>query len=180
MCLSIHLSPLCLSLSNSTPFLAHMSTPRVVILALLVFSFVVFGIGLSYRLDGQEQGTAAGAARRLSAGTCQDSSARTFTVSTFPQLKNAVACANGNTNDRYKIFVNQDVQATGRGGQYSAIVVEANAKLEITGTKAGSNVTAIRGQGQSGGYRLFRVYSGANVILSNLDLRDGYAVSLDC
>ena len=157
-----------------------MSTPRVVILALLVFSFVVFGVGLSYRLDGQEQGTAAGAARRLSAGTCQDSSARTFTVSTFPQLKNAVACANGNTNDRYRIFVNQDVQATGSWDGYSAIRVEANAKLEITGTKAGSNVTAIRGQGQSGYYRLFFVDSGANVILSNLDLRDGYTVSLDC
>ena len=157
-----------------------MSTPRVVLLALLVFSFVAFGIGLSYRLDGQEQGTAAGAARRLSAGTCQDSSARTFTVSTFTALKNAVACANGNTNDRYRIFVNQDVQATGSWSSHSAIVVEANAKLEITGTKAGSNVTAIRGQGQSGNYRHFHVNSGANVILSNLDLRDGYFVSLDC
>ena len=157
-----------------------MSTPRVVISALLVFFFVVFGVGLSYRLDGQEQGTAAGAARRLSAGTCQDPSARTLTVSTFTELKNAVACANGNTNDRYRIFVNQDVQATGSWSVDSAIVVEANAKLEITGTKAGSNVTAIRGQGQSGNYRLFHVNSGANVILSNLDLRDGYGVSLDC
>ena len=160
------------------PFLAHVSTPRVVILVLLVFSVVGFGVGLSCSLNGQEQRTAAGVARRLSAGTCQDSSARTFTVSTFPQLKNAVACANGNTNDRYRIFVSQDVQATGSWDGYSAIVVVANAKLEITGTKAGSNVTAIRGQGESGNYRIFRVNSGANVTLSNLDLRDGYQVSL--
>ena len=140
---------------------------RVLFAALLAFCIMFVGVGVVNAMAAE--------ARQLSAGTCQDPSARTFTVSNFTELKNAIACANENTNDMHLIFVNQDVQATGSWDSDSALVVEDNAKLEITGIKAGSNVTAIRGQGQSGGYRIFWVKAGADVTLSNLDLRDGYA-----
>ena len=143
------------------------ATLRRVLFALLAFCIMFVGVGVINAM--------AAGARQLSAGTCQDSSARTFTVSTFTELKNAIACANENTNDMHRIFVNQDVQATGIWASDSALVVEANAKLEITGIKAGSDVTAIRGQGRSGPYRIFRVKTGADVTLSNLDLRDGYS-----
>ena len=150
---------------------------RVLFFALLAFCIMFVGVGVVNAMEALLQGVVppAAGARQLSAGTCQDSSARTFTVSTFTELKNAIACANENTNDMHRIFVNQDVQATGIWASDSALVVEDNAKLEITGIKAGSNVTAIRGQGQSGGYRFFYVKAGADVTLSNLDLRDGYA-----
>ena len=155
------------------------ATLRRVLFALLAFCIMVVGVGVVNAMEARRQGVVppAAGARQLSfrGGLCQDSSARTFTVSTFTELKNAIACANENTNDMHRIFVNQDVHATSSWDSDSALVVEDNAKLEITGIKAGSNVTAIRGQGQSGGYRIFYVKAGADVTLSNLDLRDGYS-----
>jgi len=117
--------------------------------------------------------------RRLSntPGTCADQITTYFRVSTDTALKNAVACANNNPNQRYVIDVDEHIQMTGTWGGNSAIVIESNAMLEIKGAKVGSPLAEIRGQGQSGNFRIFHIKSGANVTFSHLDLRVGYVSS---
>ena len=109
------------------------------------------------------------------AGVCADSAATNVTVSTEQELKNAVACANSNTDKTYKVRVDQDITFTDTWRGYSYVRVENNARLEIEGVKAGGEPTELRGQGQAFGTNMI-VWAmlGTHVTLRNLRLRNGY------
>ena len=112
------------------------------------------------------------------AGTCLNPSATVVTVSTWGELANCAACANGNTDVFYRCLVNADLTGTGAwdpGQSYPCgILIDANAQIEIKGTKAGGGLAKIKGQGQSGGYNVFDIKAGARVEMEKLDIRDGY------
>ena len=129
--------------------------------------------------------------RRLSgtAATCTASTTTTdFSVSDETGLKNAVACANDNTNQPYFIGVEQDIQLTSRWRPGSsslshAMEIMSLTKLEIRSSKPGGALAEIRGIGKSysastglsSGFNIFLVYLNAELKLTNLVLSNGYS-----
>ena len=95
-------------------------------------------------------------------------------VSDESGLKGVVGESNGNTGTTYDVTVGADVQFSGYfpGYQYVALAIDGG-KMNIVGGLAGRK-TRLRGQGQSGGYKIFTIRNGAVVHLEQLEITNGH------
>ena len=98
----------------------------------------------------------------------------TRTVSNEADLKQAVKDANDNTGDEYHVTVAGDIQFSGVFPGWSSVaLVIYGGKMNIVGGVVGRK-TQLRGQGQSGDYRIFAIDNGAVVHLEQLEITNGY------
>ena len=97
------------------------------------------------------------------------------TVNDESSLKGVVGESNGDKGTTYDVTVGADVQFTGgfsSGYSYTALYINGG-KINIVGGVAGRK-TRLRGEGQSGNYRIFGMTNGAVVHLEQLEIKNGY------
>ena len=98
-------------------------------------------------------------------------------VSTALALKGAILTANGDTGKAHVISVTENIQLDGPWlptSTNSAMIIGPGVQVAIKGTKPGADLTQIKGQGTDGRYAIFQIQANAQVVMENLDLRDGY------